>query len=93
MYCGEPAVHEKINHITYDNLALREARRHGDLSSNKAVSVVGRKRISWQAVAQTRNRVVMIAFAIGSCSLTKKRMPIDIAKKIMITRTASNRYI
>ena len=93
MYYGEPAVHEKINRTTYDNLALREARRRGDLSSNRAVSVFGRKRISWQAMAKTRNRVVMTAFAIGSCSLTKNRTTVDMARKMEITRTASSRYI
>ena len=48
-------------------------------SSNKAVSVFGRKRISWHVVAKTRNRVVMTAFAIGSCSFTRKRITINIA--------------
>ena len=79
--------------MAYEDMALRVPRNCGDLSSNKAVSVFGRNRISWQAVAKTRNRAVMTMFAIGSCSLTKNRTTIYIARKMLITRTASSRNI
>ena len=70
---------------------LRQDIASGNFSSNMAESILGRKRINWQAVTKMRNRVTITAFAIGSCSLTRKMITVEMASPIVITRTANSK--